>query len=468
MTKEVATIEAVATQADVTNTFSAYPFMAIFCALTMSQCVRADDVPSWSEWRGPSATGVALQAKPPVEWGSEKNIRWRTPIPGRGHSTPVVRGNLIFVTTAVPVGSKLAPKMSGRPGEHDNLPVDSKFQFVVICVDRSTGEIRWRKVVHEAVPIEAGHNTASLASASPVIDQTCVYAHFGSHGLYCLDFEGNLRWQKSFGQMHSKHGHGEGASPTLSASTLIINWDHEEQSFLAALDKSSGNELWRRDRKEDTSWSSPIVIEHAGQKQVVVCGTNRVRGYSLQTGDVLWECGGMSSNIVATPVFADGVLYVGSSYEKKMLMAIDLDGATGDITGSQHVLWSRIRGTPYVPSMLLYEDSLYFLTHYQNVLTRVHGRSGRDAPGAIRLSSLESIYASPVGANGYVYITDLSGTTEVITHSAIPRTVSVNRLEERVNASLAIIGDEILIRGENHLFCVANLNSKEAPSSASK
>ena len=423
--------------------------------------VTADETPSWSEWRGPNANGVALNSKPPIEWGTEKNMRWSTAIPGRGHSTPVAFGDRIFLTTAIPIGAKLPPKMSGRPGEHDNLAVDSKYQFVVLCVDRKKGAIVWKKVVHEAIPIEAGHNTASLASASPVIDEQHIYAHFGSHGLYCLDFDGNLEWQKNFGQMHSKHGHGEGASPTLSGSTLILNWDHEEKSFLTALDKSTGNELWHRDRDEDTSWSSPIVIDQSGKKQVVVCGTNRVRGYDLRSGETLWQCGGMSSNIVATPVFANGVLYVGSSYEKKVLMAIDLNGATGDITGSKHILWSRTRGTPYVPSMLLYDESLYFLTHYQNILTRVHCPTGKDSPGPIRLGSLGSIYASPVGANGYVYITDLSGTTEVITHTEIPRTVAVNRLDENVNASLAIVGNEILIRGEKHLFCISNKSENQ-------
>ncbi len=416
----------------------------------------ADETPSWSEWRGPHANGVALNAKPPIEWSADKNIQWSTTIPGRGHSTPVVFGDRIFLTTANPIGAKLPPRMSGRPGEHDNLAIDSKYQFIVLCVDRINGEIVWEKIVHEAVPIEAGHNTASLASASPVVDDQHIYAHFGSHGLYCLDFDGKVQWQKNFGQMHSKHGHGEGASPTLSGNSLIVNWDHEEKSFLAALDKSTGNEQWRRDRDEDTSWSSPIVIEQQGMKQVVVCGTNRVRGYDLRSGEILWQCGGMSSNIVATPVFANGVLYVGSSYEKKMLMAIDLNQAAGDITGSKHILWSRTRGTPYVPSMLLYDESLYFLTHYQNVLTRVNGPTGKDSPGPIRLGSLGNIYASPVGANGYVYVTDLNGTTEVITHSEIPRTVAVNRLDENVHASLAIVGNQILIRGEKHLFCISN------------
>lgn len=430
-----------------------FVFVMVNVSFTFTAIARGDD-PSWPAWRGPEGTGVASPAEPPIEWGPDQNIRWKTSLPGRGHSTPIVWGDRIFLTSAVSVGEKLPPKMSGRPGEHDNLPTDSKFAFVVFALDRTKGSIQWKKVVREAIPVEAGHRTASLTSASPVTDGERLYAHFGSQGLYCLDFEGNVLWQKDFGQMHSKHGHGEGASPALFGNYVVINWDHEEQSFLVALDSETGKELWLRQRQEDTSWSSPIIIEQDGMRQVVVCGTNRVRGYNLQTGELVWECGGMSSNIVATPVFSNGILYVGSSYEKRVLMAIDLTDAQGDLTGSKHVLWARTRGTPYVPSMLLYDDSLYFLTHYQNILTRVHGPSGKDSPGAIRLGSLGNIYASPVAANGFVYITDLSGTTEVITHSEVPRTVAVNRLEENVNASLAIVGSELFIRGEKHLYCI--------------
>jgi outer membrane protein assembly factor BamB len=426
----------------------------LIAGVAFTSSVAISDEPNWPAWRGPLGTGVAPDAKPPTQWNQNQNVRWKTILPGRGHSTPIAWGERIFLTTAVPIGEKLPPKMSGRPGEHDNLPTDSKYAFLVIALDHQDGSILWEKVVRVAIPVEAGHRTASLASASPITDGHRLYAHFGTQGLYCLDFEGNVIWQKDFGQMHSKHGHGEGASPTLFGNSVVINWDHEEQSFLVALDKESGEERWRRDRQEDTSWSSPIIMEHEGTRQVVVCGTNRVRGYDLETGEVIWECGGMSSNIVATPVYSNGILYVGSSYEKRVLMAIDLRKAQGDLTGSKQVLWVRTRGTPYVPSMLLYEDSLYFLTHYQNILTRVHGPSGADSPGAVRLGSLGNIYGSPVAANGFVYVTDLSGTTEVITHGEIPRTVAVNQLEENVNASLAIVGDTLLIRGEKHLYCI--------------
>ena len=288
-------------------------------------------------------------------------------------------------------------------------------------------------------------------------DGTGVFAHFGTHGLYCLDFDGNVLWSKQLGTMHTKHGHGEGSSPALHDQTLIVNWDHEEQSFLVAIDKSTGHELWRRDRNEVTSWSTPLILELDGSTQVIVCGTDRVRGYDLASGDVIWQCGGMSANIVATPVAADGILYVGSSYEKRALMAIQLSGASGDITDSDHVLWIRSRGTPYVPSPLLYGPSLYYLTHYQNVITRIEGKSGADDPGAMRLGPLGDIYASPVGAADRVYITDLDGVTLVLSHSPIPRVIAVNPLGEKVIASAAIVDTEIFLRGETHLFCISQV-----------
>ena len=419
----------------------------------------------WNQWRGPLGTGASPDAKPPVEWSSTKNIRWKTPLPGKGHSSPVLWNDNVFLTAAVPIGPKLPPRLSGRPGEHDNLPIDSKQQFVVIAVDRRDGAIRWKKVVREEVPLEAGHYSGSLASASPVSDGEFVFAHFGAHGFYCLDFKGNLVWERDFGPMHTKHGHGHGSSPVLYGDSVVVNWDHEDGSFLVVLDKRTGKNRWRKERQEDTSWSSPIVIERNRgdgkmRPEIVVAGTNRVRGFDLDSGEVLWECAGLSSNVVATPVYANGMLYVGSSYEKKILFAINLKDAKGDLTSTNHVSWIRSRGTPYVPSMLLYDDFLYFLSHYQNVMTRVHGPTGKDEPGSFRLGHLENIYSSPVAANGNVYVTDLTGTTVVFSHGATPKTIAVNRLDEPISASAAIEGDEIFLRGEIHLYCIGEGSRK--------
>ena len=438
---------------------------SLFPSGSLGQNLKPGPFSRWNEWRGPLGTGVAPDAKPPVEWSSTKNIRWKIALPGKGHSSPVLGPDHVFVTTAIPIGPKLRPRMSGRPGEHDNLPIDSKYQFAVIAVNRRSGAIVWQKVVREEVPLEAGHITGSLACASPVTDGEFVFAHFGTQGIYCLNLQGDIVWERHFGPMHTKHGHGHGSSPALFGDSLIVNWDHEDGSFLVVLDKRTGKNRWRRERQEDTSWSSPIVVERADSKgvvrpEIVVCGTNRVRGFDLDSGQILWECGGMSSNVVATPVYANGMLYVGSSYETKVLIAINLQNAQGDLTDTKHVVWSRSKGTPYVPSMLLYDDCLYFMSHYQSVVTRVHGPSGKDQPGALRLAQLGNIYASPVAANGNVYVTDLSGTTIVLSHDSTPKIVAVNRLDEPISASAAIEGDEIFLRGEKHLYCIGATGGK--------
>jgi len=424
--------------------------MAVVAILAVPNLSLAD----WPQWRGPLGTGVAPDATPPLEWNPEKNVLWKSKIEGEGHATPVVSDGIIFLTTSVPIGDPITPRSSGRPGAHDNRKVTSAYQFQAWAINSKDGSVLWRRNLAEAIPVEGGHNTASLASASPVTDGERFYAFFGSHGLYCLNREGDLLWKKQLGTMHTKHGHGEGASPALYDQTLVVNWDHEEESFLVALDKTNGKEKWRVARNEVTSWSTPLITSVDGDPQVIVCGTAKVRGYRLLNGEVIWECGGMSANIVATPVVGNGVLYVGSSYEKRILMAIRLSGSRGDISDTAKVLWTRTRGTPYVPSPLLYHGALYFLTHYQNVLTRVEAETGNDAPGAFRLGPLSNIYASPVAANGHIYITDLDGKTLVMTDTDIPRAIAINPIGESVSASLVIDGSVILIRGNQHLYCV--------------
>jgi outer membrane protein assembly factor BamB len=414
---------------------------------------------NWPQWRGPLGTGVAPQAQPPVEWSETKNIRWKVALPGKGHSTPIVWGERIFLTTAIPYGEFVKPRFV-RPGAHDNLAMTQAHEFAVLAVSRKTGKVLWQQTVHKQVPHEAGHVTASLASASPVTDGERVFAFFGSYGLFCLDLEGKLLWKKQLGEMHTKHGHGEGSSPALHGDTLVITWDHEEQSFLVALDKRTGKQLWRVARAEDTSWATPIIVEAAKGSafatQVVVPGTNRLRGYDLATGALIWECAGLSSNIVASPVTANGFVYAGSSYDTRNLLAIRLDGAKGDITGTKQVMWSRRRGCPYVPSPLLYGDLLYTSNHYQGIISRLDVKTGDDQGGPFRLEEIDSLYASPVGAAGRVYITSRDGVTQVLSHGdAAAKTLAVNRLDDTINASAALAGREMFLRGERWLYCIA-------------
>ena len=411
----------------------------------------------WPQFRGPLGTGVAPEADPPVEWSDRDahNIRWKTELPGRGHSTPIVWGERVFVTAAIPIGKALPPRYSQAPGAHDNAPVTHRQKFVVIAVDRRDGKILWQRTTREVLPHEGHHETASFASATPVTDGRHVYLSFGSYGIYCLDFDGNERWHADFGLMQALHGHGEGSSPALYGDTLVLNWDHEGKSFVVALDKLTGEERWKAARDEVTSWATPIIVEHAGRPQVIVSGTNRIRGYDLATGKVLWECGGLSSNVVASPVYADGMVFAGSSYEKRSLLALRLEGAAGDITGSNRVAWSRNQGTPYVPSPLLYGDALYYLGHYQGVLSRVNARTGQNQPGPFRLAGIQDVYSSPVAAANRIYITDRDGTTLVLSHTDKPKVLAENRVEDRINASASLAGRDLFLRGERCLFCIA-------------
>ena len=408
----------------------------------------------WPEWRGPLRTGVAPQADPPVSWSEDENIQWKVRLEGLGHSSPVVCGNKVFVTTAVAYGPRLDPVREIAPGAHDNKEVTQRHRFHVICLDRHAGKILWNKVVADVLPQEGGHISGSQASASPVTDGQFVYAHFGSRGLHALDYRGNVIWSRDLGSMQSKHGHGEGSSPALQDGVLLVNWDHEGQSFVEAIHAKNGETLWKKERNEVTSWSSPLIVEHEGRQQVVIAGTGETRSYDLLTGDVIWTCVGLSANIVATPVASDGIVIVGSSYEIRSMLAIRLDGAEGDITHLDQVLWRTGRRTPYVPSMLLVEDSVYFLRHYQGILSRRNLRTGEESSGPWRLGGLRDIYSSPVAAAGRVYIIDLYGRTLVFEHADPPRQLAYNQLDDSFAATPALVEDQILLRGGKFLYSI--------------
>ena len=261
--------------------------------------------------------------------------------------------------------------------------------------------------------------------------------------------------------MSTKHAHGEGASPALSGDTVVVSWDHEGESALLAFEKSTGREKWKVERQEVTSWSTPLIVNTGMNNQVIVSASRRIRAYNLDTGAVIWECGGMSHNVVASPVSAKGIVYLGCSYDKRAMIAISLKGAKGDITDSEHVLWSTNKRTPYVPSPLLYGDTLYYLSHYQGILSATHAQSGKIKAGPFRIDALRNIYASPVGAGGHVYITSREGLTIVITHSQQPKPVAVNKLDDSFSASIAVTGNQLILRGDEHLYCIAK--DKQAP-----
>jgi outer membrane protein assembly factor BamB len=329
-------------------------------------------------------------------------------------------------------------------------------EYFVLAVSRSDGQILWKKVVRQVWPHEGGHQTGSPASNSPVTDGELIYAFFGSRGLYCLDFNGEVVWQKDLGRMQTLHAHGEGSSPALHEGTLVVNWDQEGDSFLYAFDKQTGKQLWRTPRDEKTSWSTPLIVVHEGKPQVIVSATKRIRGYDLGTGKQLWECAGLTDNVVSSPVHSDGIVIAGSSYNRQAMVAIQLAGAKGDITRTDRVAWRLNRLTPYVSSPLLYGDTLYFLRHNQNVLSRLAPATGRLKGEPLRLEGIRDfIFASPVGAAGRIYVTGRDGATVVLRHDSANSILAVNRLSDSFSASAALAGKELYLRGERFLYCIS-------------
>lgn len=424
---------------------------------TWSADAPSDPLNNWPQWRGPQATGVAPLGDPPVEWSEEKNVRWKVPIPGKGHASPVVWGDLLFVATAIPVGEEKAPEpkpTGGRRRGPMGLSPTRVNQFVLLALNRDDGSVAWRRTVREELPHEGTHPDGSWASSSPVTDGEHVFAYFGSRGLYAFDMEGSLLWEKDLGDMNVRLGFGEGSSPTLYGDRLILVWDHEGQSFVTALDKKTGRELWKVDRDEATSWATPLVVEHDGGAQIVTSATGRIRSYELESGDLLWQAKGMTFNAIPSPVAARGTVYLMSGFRGNSLMAIRLDQARGDVTDSEAVVWRHDRDTPYVPSPVLYEKNLYFLKSNAALVSSFDIETGEAHFGPQRLEGIRGVYASPVAANGRIYFLGRQGNAVVLEHGSQFKVLARNSLDDRFDASPAIVGKNLYLRGHSYVYAL--------------
>jgi outer membrane protein assembly factor BamB len=404
----------------------------------------------WPQWRGPLATGVGPQADPPLTWSETSNVKWKTPIPGEGNSTPIVWDNRIFILSAIGTGK--IPRAPAAP----NAP-NEVYQWVVLCLDRAQGKVLWQKTAREEAPHEGRQDNNTFASASPVTDGQLLLAYFGSRGLHCYDFDGNLKWEKDFGKMKTRMGFGEGASPALSGDTVVVNWDTEGDDFILALDKQTGQELWRTPRDEATGWSTPLILEYNGQKQVVVNATKKVRSYDLATGKEIWSCSGQTANAIPSPVAADGMVYLTSGFRGSALQAIRL-GRTGDLTASDAIAWSHNQGTPYVPSPLLTDNLLYVMQGNDAILSCFNPKSGEEYFDRERLEGIHSVYASPVSAKDRVYILSREGTCVVLKKGPKAEVLAVNQLDDdthHTDASMALVDKEAFIRTPHNLYCIA-------------
>lgn len=421
---------------------------------------------NWHHWRGPHATGAAIDANPPTTWSETENIRWKVAIPGTGHAAPIIWEDKIFIQTAI---KSEAPEMEEGKSDDDNLfggffeegrgrsrgGSEGWFKFDLIALDRNTGDILWQKTLKELAPHEGTHGDATFASNSPVTDGEHIYAYFGSRGLYCVDMMGNVKWEKAIGMMYKRNTFGEGSSPVLYGNMLVIQQDHEGDSFITALDKRTGDVLWKTDRNERTTWSSPIIVENDGKPQVITTGTNRIRSYDLATGEIVWDGDGLTANSIPSPVAANGYAYLMSGFRGSDLQAIHLAQATGDITDSEAIVWRYNRDTPYVPSPLLYNGVIYFLKSNQGILTAFNVETGEAYYGPQRLRGVSGVYASIVGASDRVYIAGRNGVVNVIQHGPEFTILAENKLNDSFNASPAIAGSELYLRGAGHLYCIA-------------
>jgi len=411
---------------------------------------------NWHQWRGPEANGVSRTAKPPLKWSESENIRWKVPIDGRGVSSPVVWGDKIFLLSSVNTGEvdSSLPKPEDQPErvfgiKHPN----TKYGFVVLCLNRKTGKEIWRRTATDLVPHEGHHRDNSFASASPFTDGERLYCWFGSAGLYCFDLDGKKLWSRNLGRAKVGASLGEGCSPVVHGGKVVILRDNQGQSTIEALDAITGEPLWKKERDEPNGWATPLVVNYKGKAQIVTCGDNLIRSYDLENGAIIWQCGGLSQNTIPCPVTDGEHVYCMSGYQGYSLLALPLS-ARGDITGSAEVLWSKSKNTPYIPSPILYDGMLSFLKSNQSLYSSLDAKTGKELMGATRLPSVANVYASPVGAAGRIYVTGRNGVTLVLKRGETFEVLATNKLDDEFRASAALVGGQIILRGSRFLYCI--------------
>jgi outer membrane protein assembly factor BamB len=423
----------------------------------LAQTVSAGN---WPQWRGPDGSGISTEKNLPSEWSPTKNIKWKTPIDGRSHSSPIVWGKMIFLTTAIEgaevPGAKAAKHMLGdKEFVHpDSIGANKKHTFKVIAVDRDSGKIVWQQTAWEGTPYDDRHRKSSYAASTPATDGKMVYAFFGTEGLYAYDFKGKLAWKAQIGNIATL-GMGAATSPILFDNLVIVQADEDngEASFIVALDKKTGKEVWKASRKGvQVSWSTPLLVKTASRTELIASGTEFVIGYDPATGKELWRHKGVESNAIPSPVANNEMVYLVAGFPAKIAMAIRL-GQNGDLTGTPNVPWKYEKGTAYVPSPILYGDYLY-LTTDRGILTALDAKTGEVKYEGGRIPIPATFTASPVAFEGKILMTSEDGDTFIIKAGPKHEIIGTNSVGEAVYASPAIADGRIFIRGEKNLYCI--------------
>jgi outer membrane protein assembly factor BamB len=432
-----------------------------FALLVFASLTTVATAANWPQWRGPDGSGISTEKNLPADWTPTKNIKWKTPIAGRGHSSPIVWGNHIFLTTAVEgdvvPGAKAVTHMNeGKEFLHpDSVGADHKHTFKVIAVDRNSGKILWEAIAWEGTPYDNRHRKSSYAASTPTTDGKLVYAFFGTEGLYAYDFNGKLAWKADLGKLGTV-GMGTGTSPILFENLVIVQCDEEngESSFIVGLDKKTGKEVWRTPRKVQVSWSTPLLVRTAKRAELVTSGTELVISYDPATGKELWRHKGVESNAIPSPVANNETVFVVAGFPAKIALAIRL-GGSGDLTGTPNVPWTYEKGTAYVPSPILYGDYLY-LTTDRGILTCVDAKTGEVKYEGGRIPIPATFTASPVAFEGKILLTSEDGDTFIVKAGPKHEILATNSIGEAVYASPAIADGSIFIRGEKNLYRIGS------------
>jgi outer membrane protein assembly factor BamB len=417
---------------------------------------------NWPQWRGPDGQGVSGETGLPVEWSNTKNVKWKTPLAGRGHSSPIVWGKKIFLTSALD-GEVIPGRTAGVTHKlsdgtdfvhPDAVGANLKHTFKVICLDRDTGKILWERVAYEGPVYDSRHKKASFASSTPATDGKYLFAFFGSEGLYAYDFKGNLLWKQQFSKLGTASV-GYGVSPILYENLVILQCDDSGlNSFMVAFDKKTGKEAWRVARKVDVTWSTPVLVHTPTRTELVASAAEAIIAYDPLTGKELWRHKGLESNAVPSPVVHKDLVVLTAGSPTKIALALRA-GGSGDVTGTSQLVWSYNKGTAYVPSPILYGDYVYLMTD-RGLLTCLDARTGKLEYEGARVPKATTFMASPVAYEGKILLTSEEGDTYVLKAGPKHEVIRANSLGEPVYASPAIADGKIFIRGEQNLYCISD------------
>jgi outer membrane protein assembly factor BamB len=418
---------------------------------------------NWPSFRGPDGTGVADGQRPPVTWDLKagKNVRWRTPISGLGHSCPVVWGDRVFVTTAV--SGDPDPKIRiGNYGDVASVNDKSKHTWQVLCLDRDTGAMLWTRTAHEGVPKIKRHLKGSQANCTPATDGTHVVACFGSEGLYCYDFAGKLLWQRDLSTLDSsfaidqEYEWGFGNSPLIHEGLVILQCDLSRDSFIAAFNMENGDKVWSTPRDEIPSWSSPVIWRNTRRVELVTNAAQYARGYDPKTGAELWRLAKKSEVTVPSPVCGKDLLFITSGNRPIQPIFAIRPGARGDISLAEgqetnaYIAWSRMRGGPYMPTPLLYGPYFYTCSN-SGILTCYEAATGKEVYRERISGGGDSYTASPVAADGRLYFASEQGQVRVVKAGPVFELLAVNALGDYVMATPAISNGTLFVRSQHFL-----------------